>query len=541
MNQHIRQRLQDLLINKYSNLNIKNLFDEDSQRFQKYHLKVGTLLLDYSKNKITEDILHELFALAIDAKVEKLRDKMFAGNKINSSEHRAVLHTALRDFSHQEVCVDGANVKPEIESERQRVKQLVDDVHEGRWCGFSGKTITDVVNIGIGGSDLGPKMAVEALRPYHLNKTRVYFVSNVDAASVLSVLNQVNPETTLFIVASKSFTTQETLMNAMTARRWLLDYYKDEKAIARHFVAVSSALDKVKAFGIDLQNCFEMWDWVGGRYSLWSSIGMAIVFAVGYSAFEDLLKGAYAIDEHFKTAPLKQNMPVILAMTAILYSNFYHTQSQAILAYDDRLRYLVDHLQQADMESNGKSCKKEGVLSHEQTGVVLWGGIGTNGQHAFHQLLHQGNITIPVDFIAIKKPHHGLKDHQQALLANCLAQSQALMQGKTLASVVQELKSAGVNENEISTLAAQKVIAGNKPSNTIIMDELTPYALGELIALYEHKIFVQGVIWGINSFDQWGVELGKALSKPILENLQKGVFSHDNYDSSTKGLLAYIA
>ncbi|WP_440616467.1 glucose-6-phosphate isomerase [Cysteiniphilum sp. 6C5] len=542
MNQHIRQQLQHLLKTDYSDLDINSLFKEDEDRFNRYHLQVGSLLLDYSKNKLTDDILATLFELAGDAKVEKYRDKMFIGEKINTSEHRAVLHTALRDLSDQAVIVDGIDVKPEIIKERSRVKALVEKVHNGQWRGHSGKEITDVVNIGIGGSDLGPRMVVEALAPYHVNKTQVYFVSNVDAESILSVITKLNPETTLFIVASKSFTTQETLMNAITARKWLLDFYKqDQVAVAKHFVAVSSALDKVEAFGIDLNNCFQMWDWVGGRYSLWSSIGMAIVFAIGFAHFEELLKGAFAMDNHFKSLPLTKNMPVIVALIATLYSDFYHTQSQAILAYDERLRHLVDYLQQADMESNGKSCKKDGSLSPEQTGVVLWGGIGTNGQHAFHQLLHQGNVIVPADFIAIKKPHHSLKDHHQALLANCLAQSQALMQGKSLNEVIDELKAQGLSEQEITTLAPQKVIAGNKPSNTIVIDELTPHALGELIALYEHKIFVQGILWGINSFDQWGVELGKALGKPILTSLEQQDFDNANYDSSTKGLLKYIS
>ena len=542
MNQHIRQQLQHLLTGEYSDLEIKELFKKDPDRFNKYHLKINDLLLDYSKNKLTDDVLASLFALARDAKVEKYRDKMFSGEKINTSEHRAVLHTALRDFSDRAILVDGIDVKSEIVKERVRMKALVEKVHSGQWRGYSGKQITDVVNIGIGGSDLGPRMVVQALAPYHLGKIQVHFVSNVDAESILSVTNKLNPETTLFIVASKSFTTQETLMNAMTARQWLLDCYKqDQTAVSKHFVAVSSALDKVKTFGIDLENCFQMWDWVGGRYSLWSSIGMAIVFAIGYDSFEGLLQGAFAMDNHFKSAPLTRNMPVILALVATLYSDFYHTQSQAILAYDERLRHLVDYLQQADMESNGKSCKKDGSLSHEQTGVVLWGGVGTNGQHAFHQLLHQGNVMVPADFIAIKTPHHPLKDHQQALLANCLAQSQALMQGKTLNEATYELKAQGLSEHEVNTLAPQKVIAGNKPSNTIVIDELTPQALGQLIALYEHKIFVQGILWGINSFDQWGVELGKALGNPILESLQQGNFDSENYDSSTMGLLKHIS
>lgn len=395
--------LKQLLENKYRDITMRDLFLSDPERFNRYQLQVENLFLDFSKNRINDEILSALIQLAKDANVEAMREAMFAGEKINTSENRAVLHTALRDFSKKEVVVDGVNVKNEITHERKRVQKLVESVHSGKWRGFSGKVITDVVNIGIGGSDLGPKMVCEALKPYHQEHTKVHFVSNVDADSILSALSVVNPETTLFIIASKSFTTQETLMNANTAREWLIDYYKDESAVANHFVAVSSALDKVAAFGIDLDNCFAMWDWVGGRYSLWSSIGMPIAFAVGFDHFMSLLQGAYKMDQHFTEAPLDQNMPVILALLAILYSNYHHTESQAILAYDDRLCYLVDYLQQADMESNGKTTLKNGQFSKDQTGVVLWGGVGTNGQHAFHQLLHQGTVMIPSDFIIARK------------------------------------------------------------------------------------------------------------------------------------------
>ncbi len=531
--------LKQLLENKYRDITMRDLFLSDPERFNRYQLQVENIFLDFSKNRINDEILSALIQLAKDANVEAMRDAMFAGEKINTSENRAVLHTALRDFSKKEIVVDGINVKDEITHERKRVQKLVESVHSGKWSGFSGKVITDVVNIGIGGSDLGPKMVCEALKPYHQDHTKVHFVSNVDADSILSALSIVNPETTLFIIASKSFTTQETLMNANTAREWLIDYYKDESAVANHFVAVSSALDKVAAFGIDLDNCFAMWDWVGGRYSLWSSIGMPIAFAVGFDHFMSLLQGAYTMDQHFTEAPLDQNMPVILALLAILYSNFYHTESQAILAYDDRLCYLVDYLQQADMESNGKTTLKNGQFSKDQTGVVLWGGVGTNGQHAFHQLLHQGTVMIPADFIIAKKSYHQLQDHHQALLANCFAQSQALMQGKTEKEVRLELTKEGYEQVLIDKLAPQKVIQGNKPSNTILLDELTPSALGSLIALYEHKIFTQGVIWGINSFDQWGVELGKELGKPILKSIQSDK-KEATYDSSTSGLIAKV-
>ncbi|WP_119344780.1 glucose-6-phosphate isomerase [Facilibium subflavum] len=532
-------KLADIITQKKPS-HMRELFASDPSRFSRYTLQTGSLTLDYSKNKIDDEILRLLLDIAKEAEVEKHRDAMFAGQKINTSEHRAVLHTALRDFSNKSIIVDDIDIKPEINKERQRVKQLVESVHKGHWRGFSGKVIHDVVNIGIGGSDLGPKMVTKALSPYHLNKTKVHFVSNVDGDAISNVLAQVNPEHTLFIVASKSFSTQETLMNANTARAWLVDFYKDEKAVANHFVAVSTALKKVKAFGIDLDNCFTMWDWVGGRYSLWSAIGMPIAFAIGFDQYFELLKGAQLMDQHFKSTPLNQNMPVILALLGVLYSNFYHTQSQAILAYDDRLCYLVDYLQQADMESNGKTVLKNGVSSNQQTGVVLWGGVGTNGQHAFHQLLHQGTVMVPADFIIAKQPHHHLVEHHQALLANCFAQSQALMQGKTREKAEAELQQKGYSQDEIKALAPQKVIPGDKPSNTILLDRLTPQALGQLIALYEHKIFVQGIIWDINSFDQWGVELGKELGEPILQSIQGKGNHSESYDCSTLGLIDMV-
>lgn len=541
MDQHVANRLRNLLKNKYSNLQIKMLFDDDKNRFKKYHLQTDSLLLDFSKNKLTAEILENLLDLANSSQVEEFRNKMFAGYKINTSENRAVLHTALRDFSDSSILVDGIDIKSKIIKERNNIKSLVEKVHNGEWKGFSGKKITDIVNIGIGGSDLGPQMVIKALSPYHLHRSKIHFVSNIDGESILNVITNINPETTLFIISSKSFTTQETLVNAVTARKWILTHYGfDYKSVERHFIAVSSALNKVEKFGIKRDNCFQIWDWIGGRYSLWSSIGIVIIFAIGYENFETLLKGAYSMDKHFKQTELSKNMPVILALLSILYSNFYHTQSQAILAYDERLYYFVNYMQQADMESNGKSYKKNGNLSVNQTATVLWGGVGTNGQHAFYQLLHQGNITVPIDFIAVKKPHHKLQNHQHALLANCIAQSQALMQGKSLKEIIKELELEGLSQSEINKLASQKIIDGNKPSNTIIMDKLTPYTLGELIALYEHKIFVQGIIWGINSFDQWGVELGKSLSKNILRTLQQDGKSND-YDSSTNGLLAYIS
>lgn len=544
MNEKYREKISQLINKKYANINIRNLFLSDPKRFDKYQLTVGDIFLDFSKNKINDEIFAALIALAEDSKLIKQRDDMFEGKAINTSEHRAVLHTALRDFSHTPVTVDNIEISSQIQKERQRLEQFVNKVHQGQWRGFSGKVITDVVNIGIGGSDLGPKIVVNALQPYHLDKTRVHFVSNVDANALLHVLDKINPETTLFIVASKSFTTEETLLNANSARQWLLTHYHNDKAIKNHFIAISSAMEKVKAFGIDPDHCFEMWDWVGGRYSLWSSIGLAIAFAIGFEHYMQLLQGAYLMDQHFKQAPLTKNMPVILAVLGILYSNFYHTQSHGILAYDDRLDYLVEYLQQADMESNGKSCCNNGNFTNAQTGVVLWGGVGTNGQHAFHQLLHQGTFTVPTDFIAVKTPHHHLLEHHQTLLANCFAQSQALMQGKSKLEVMAEFDESTLSQLEINALTPHKIIPGNKPSNTLLLEKLTPKALGSLIALYEHKIFTQGVIWNINSFDQWGVELGKKLSNKILramrENYQNSHNNQTNEDSSTIGLIQKI-
>ena len=532
--------LQQLVDHEYCNLDIQSLFDKDQARFNKYQLTVGDVFLDYSKNKLNNKLFKALIKLAESAKVEELKQAMFMGEKINTSEDRAVLHTALRDFSDHSIIVDDKDVKPEILQERMRVKKLVEDVHSGQWRGFSDKVITDVVNIGIGGSDLGPKMVCEALKPYQLNKITVHFISNVDANSIYPVLQHLNPETTLFIICSKSFTTQETLLNGQTARKWLLNHFQDEQSVAKHFVAVSSALDKVERFGIDKSNCFAMWDWVGGRYSLWSSVGMAIIFAVGFERYQSLLKGACLMDQHFLNTPLSENMPVILALLSVLYSNCHHTQSQAILPYDEHLCYLVDYLQQADMESNGKSCDKNGKVSEVQTGVVLWGGVGTNGQHAFHQLLHQGNVMVPVDFIVAKSNPLGDAEHHKALLANCFAQSQALMKGKHLNEVVNELQQQGYSKAQIEVLAEQKVIAGNKPSNTLILESLNPFTLGQLIALYEHKIFVQGVIWQINSFDQWGVELGKVLGQPILTTIENEQIDSGQYDSSTAGLIKKV-
>ncbi|MFV9972804.1 MAG: glucose-6-phosphate isomerase [Francisella endosymbiont of Hyalomma asiaticum] len=526
---------------KEQNVNLKNEFSKDNKRVEKFSLKHQNIYFDYSKNLINDYILKLLLEYAEKSNLKNKIKQMFSGAKINSTEHRAVLHTALRDLSATQLVVDGQDIRQEVTKEKQRIKELVEKVVSGQWRGFSGKKITDVVNIGIGGSDLGPKMVVRALQPYHCTGLRVHFVSNVDANSLLQALHIVDPETTLFIIASKSFSTEETLLNSISAREWLLDHYEDEKVVANHFVAISSKLDKVEEFGIDLEHCYKMWDWVGGRYSLWSSIGMSIAFAIGYDNFEKLLAGAYSVDKHFKETEFDKNIPVIMALLASYYSCAYNSQSQALLPYDERLCYFVDYLQQADMESNGKSVNLAGETINYQTGVVLWGGVGTNGQHAFHQLLHQGNVFIPVDFIAVATNHHNYDNHQQALLANCFAQSQALMFGQSYDMVYNELLKSGLNEVQAKELAAHKVIPGNRPSTTILLDKLSPYSLGALIALYEHKIFFQGVLWDINSYDQWGVELGKKLGKNVLKAMNDdSSVEYQNLDESTRQLIVKV-
>ncbi|MEY8767180.1 glucose-6-phosphate isomerase [Francisella philomiragia] len=522
-------------------VSLSHEFATDNHRVEKLSLKFENIYFDYSKNLVNDNILKTLLESASKSNLKNKIQQMFAGEKINSTENRSVLHTALRDLSNSPLVIDGQDIRKEVNEEKQRVKALVEKVTSGEWKGFSGKRITDIVNIGIGGSDLGPKMVVRALQPYHCTGLKVHFVSNVDADSLLQALHVIDPETTLFIVASKSFSTEETLLNSISAREWLLDHYEDEKAVANHFVAISSKLDKVEEFGINLEHCYKMWDWVGGRYSLWSSIGMSIAFAVGYDNFEKLLAGAYSIDKHFKETEFDKNIPVIMGLLASYYSCAYQSQSQALLPYDERLCYFVDYLQQADMESNGKSVNIAGESVDYQTGVVLWGGVGTNGQHAFHQLLHQGNVFIPVDFIAVATSHHNYDNHQQALLANCFAQSQALMFGQSYDMVYNELLNSGLSEVQAKQLAPHKVIPGNRPSTTILLDELSPYTLGALIALYEHKIFVQGVLWDINSYDQWGVELGKKLGKNILKAMSDDSSAeYQNLDESTKWLIAKV-
>jgi len=525
----------------HQEVNLKKEFDNDANRLEKFSLEHGSVYYDFSKNLVNDEILDKLIAFAKGSNLKSKISEMFAGDKINTTEDRAVLHTALRDLSDKPLIVEGQDIRKEVSDEKLRVKALVEKVISGDWKGFSGKRIADVVNIGIGGSDLGPKMVVRALQPYNDTGLKVHFVSNVDADSLLQALSLVNPETTLFIVASKSFSTEETLMNSISARKWLLEHYSDDKAVANHFVAISSKLDKVKEFGIDLEHCYTMWDWVGGRYSLWSSIGMSIAFSIGYDNFEKLLAGAYSIDKHLQEADFSENIPVMMALLANYYSAVDGGQSQALLPYDNRLSYFVDYLQQADMESNGKSVNLSGDKVDYQTGAILWGGVGTNGQHAFHQLLHQGNLFIPVDFVAIADSYHSYDNHQETLLANCFAQSQALMFGQSHQMVYNELLGSGVSEADAKKLAPHKVIQGNRPSSTLLLKELTPYNLGALIALYEHKIFVQGVLWNVNSYDQWGVELGKKLGVNILKAMQDNESDAFNkLDASTKKLIQKV-
>ncbi len=513
---------------------LRELF-KDPNRFQKFHIRFDDLLLDYSKNLIDDETMNLLIELAEDCKLNSAIEKMFTGDRINETEDRAVLHTALRNRSNQPVIVDGKDVMPEINSVLNQMKLFSEKVISGEWKGFSGKEITDVVNIGIGGSDLGPVMVTEALKHY---KTRLnlHFVSNVDATHIAETFKKVNPETTLFIIASKTFTTQETMTNAHTAREWFLNSGAAEKDIAKHFVALSTNSAEVEKFGIDPENMFRFWDWVGGRYSLWSSIGLSICLAVGFENFEKLLEGAHQMDNHFRNSDFRENIPVILALIGIWYNNFFGAESVAILPYEQYLSRFPAYFQQGDMESNGKSTGRDRKHIFYQTGPIIWGEPGTNGQHAFYQLIHQGTKLIPCDFLAGANSLNPLGDHHQKLISNFFAQTEALAFGKTEEEAVEELKQEGKSGKEIEFLKSFKIFAGNSPTNSILYNLLTPNTLGKLVAMYEHKIFVQGVIWNIFSFDQWGVELGKKLAKKILPELESDekISSHD---SSTNGLI----
>ncbi len=511
-------------------------FDADPRRFERFSLRCGDLLLDYSKNRITDETLRLLFDLARARQVPAWTERMFGGEKINFTEGRAVLHTALRNRSNTPVYVDGEDVMPEVNAVLAKMRGFSERVRSGDWKGFSGRAMTDAVNIGIGGSDLGPVMVTEALKPYG-GPLRVHFVSNVDGSQIAETLAPLDPHSTLFLVASKTFTTQETLVNAHYARRWLLAAAGDGSAVAKHFVALSTNAKEVTGFGIDVQNMFEFWDWVGGRYSLWSAIGLSIALYVGMDRFEELLAGAHAMDRHFRMAPLEENMPAILGLLGIWYNNFFGAETYAILPYDQHLHRFPAYFQQGDMESNGKRVNRAGEAVGCSTGPVIWGEPGTNGQHAFYQLIHQGTRLIPADFLSAVNAHHDIPAQQRILFSNFLAQTEALMRGKTEEEVREELKAEGRPAADIAALAPHKVFPGNRPTNSLVYPKLTPEMLGRLIALYEHKIFVQGMIWGINSFDQWGVELGKQLAKTILAELEAGS-KPGAHDASTDALLA---
>ncbi len=518
---------------------MRDLFRDDPNRFERFSLRFGDILLDYSKNRIDSQTMRLLFALARRCDVEGMRERMFRGEKINVTEDRAVLHIALRNRSNRPILVDGVDVMPEVNAVLEHMRAFCGSVHSGDWKGYTGQAIQDIVNIGIGGSDLGPVMATEALRSYARPGFRAHFVSNVDGTHIAETLRKVNAETTLFVISSKTFTTLETLANAHTARRWFLEQGGSEPDIARHFVAVSTNEEKVREFGIDARNMFEFWDWVGGRYSLWSAIGLSIALFVGMDNFEELLAGGHELDEHFRSARLEENLPVVMALLGIWYNNFFHAQTHAILPYDQYLHRFPAYFQQGDMESNGKHVTRDGRRVDYSTGPIIWGEPGTNGQHAFYQLIHQGTKLIPADFLAPVETQNPVGDHHLLLLSNFFAQTEALMKGKTEDEARRELEESGMSGAALEKLLPHKLFEGNRPTNSILFRRLTPRALGNLIALYEHKIFVQGVIWNINSFDQWGVELGKQLAKKILPELD-GTELVKSHDSSTNGLINHF-
>lgn len=523
-------------------VHLRDLFAADPQRFDRFSLLLGDLLLDYSKNRITEKTMALLVDLAEQAQVTEQIAAMFSGQKINNTEGRAVLHVALRASAAAEqppIVVDGVDVLPGVKRVLAQMRQFSTAVRSGEWRGYTGKPITDIVNIGIGGSDLGPKMVTLALTPYHQAGLRAHFVSNVDGTDIAETLKHLNPETALFLIASKTFTTQETMTNAHTARSWFLQHAQDEAAIARHFAALSTNRAAVEKFGIDPANMFEFWDWVGGRYSLWSAIGLPIALMVGMDRFEELLAGGRALDDHFRSAPLTENLPVILALLGIWYNNFWDAQSHAILPYDQYLARFPAYFQQGDMESNGKGVTKAGERVDYTTGPIIWGEPGTNGQHAFYQLIHQGTKLVPCDFLAPVESQNPIGEHHPILIANFLAQTEALMKGKTAQEVRAELAAQNIPAEQLDVLVAARTFSGNRPSNTLFFQKLTPFMLGMLIALYEHKIFTQGVIWQINSFDQMGVELGKVLAKAIEPELQ-GDAPVETHDSSTNGLITFF-
>lgn len=515
---------------------MRDMFQEEPQRFSAFSLTIEDILVDYSKNIITAETLGLLTELAEEAGVKDAIEKMFSGDKINESEGRAVLHAALRNRSDKPVYLDGKDIMPEVNAVLKKMESFSNKVISGEWKGYNGRQITDIVNIGIGGSSLGPLMVTEALRPYKKPHINVHFVSNIDGTDIAETLKKISPQTTLFMIASKTFTTQETMTNANTARQWFLDSAKDESYIKKHFIAISTNEVEVKRFGIDPENMFLFWDWVGGRYSLWSAIGLPIACSIGFDNFSELLEGGHAMDKHFRESPFMRNAPVILALIGIWYNNFFRAETEVLLPYDQYMQRFPAYLQQCDMESSGKSVDRNGNEVKYQTGPVIWGESGTNGQHSFYQLIHQGTRLIPCDFIAPAVSHNPVGEHHNILLSNFFAQTEALMKGKAEAEAREELEMSGKNKEGISKLLPFKIFKGNRPTNSILFKKLTPKTLGSLIAMYEHKIFVQGVIWNIFSFDQWGVELGKELAKNILPELsdERETASHD---SSTNGLI----
>lgn len=525
-------------------LKMKDLFEKDPRRFEKFSITLdtpdGPILFDYSKNLINEELMSKLIQLAVSKNVEQMRDEMFSGKKINFTENRAVLHVALRNVKSKPMSVDGQNITDDVNRVLAHMKEFCEAVISGKWKGYTDKKITDVVNIGIGGSDLGPLMVTEALKHYQVGPN-VHFVSNIDGTHLAEILKKVKPETTIFIIASKTFTTQETITNATSAKEWFLGTAKDPNAVAQHFVALSTNGPKCKEFGIDERNMFEFWDWVGGRYSLWSAIGLSIAVHIGFDNFRRLLEGANAADEHFLHTPLDKNIPVIMALLGVLYINCYNAETHALLPYDQYLHRFAAYFQQGDMESNGKFVTRDGEHVDCSTGPVVWGEPGTNGQHAFYQLIHQGTRLIPCDFIAPVRTLNPIRNnlHHDILLSNFIAQTEALMKGKTADEARRELEASGMNAEKVSKILPHKVFEGNRPTNSIVLPIVTPFTLGCLIALYEHKIFVQGIIWNINSYDQWGVELGKQLAKVIQRELE-GDAPVSTHDASTNSIINFI-
>ncbi len=524
--------------NEIKDVHMRDMFKDEPNRFETFTASLNDILLDYSKNRITAETMQLLFDLARQGNVEEWRDKMVSGEVINSTEGRSVLHTALRNRSNKPVRVNGRNIMPKVKAVLAQVRDFSEQVRSGEWRGYNGERIKNIINIGIGGSDLGPHVICESMQPFAQRGLKAYFVSNADATHLVETLKCVEPENTLFVIASKTFTTQETMLNAFSARKWFLDRVGNEKAIEKHFVAVTTNIELATDFGINKASIFAFWDWVGGRYSLWSAIGLTIALYLGMDHFEALLEGAYEMDQHFIKAPLEENIPVIMALLGVWYNNFFDAQSHAIMPYSQYLERLPAYLQQLDMESNGKTIDRSGHRVNYLTGPIIWGQSGTNGQHAFFQLLHQGTKPVPADFLIPALSQNPLGLHHRVLFSNCLAQTKALMLGKKYAEAVEEMKHQGFDKETIDDVIQHKVFDGNKPTNTIIFERLTPKTLGSILAMYEHKVFVQGIIWNINSFDQWGVEYGKVLAGQILSDLSSPG-DIDKHDSSTNGLINY--